>query len=383
MIISVDSRIPYWKEAFGSLGEVRSFASRKLTSMDLRDVDALVVRTTVKVNSELLEGTPVRFVGTATAGMDHLDQPYLVSRGIHFTSADGSNANAVADHFAAAILLTAERRGWNLKGKSVGIVGVGHVGSKVARNARALGMEVLLCDPPLRETTGDLRYGLLQDVLEADILTFHVPLTADGPYPTWHMVNGELLARLRGGQILINSARGPVFSGPDLLQVGFGKGRIAGAVLDVFEGEPWINLELVKKADLATPHIAGYSIDGKVRATEMILDDMCRFFGLQRSWDAGAAYPPPRNIAPRFPEHDLQKAVASLVAQAYDILEDDVNLRSLKNLPREAQAAGFDRLRDQYRFRPEFRHFIVQANRADSTFGVLLAQLGFQVMACN
>jgi erythronate-4-phosphate dehydrogenase len=379
MIIAVDSRIPYWKDAFGTLGEVRTFAARKLASSDLRDVDALVVRTTVSVNERLLEGTRVRFVGTATAGMDHLDPQYLSSRGIYFASASGCNANAVADHFAAAILVVAERRGWNLKGKSIGVVGVGNVGSKVARNARAFGMEVLLCDPPLRESTGDTRYGFLKDVLESDILTFHVPLTDDGPYPTRHMVDAEFLAKLRGGQFLMNSARGPVFSGSDLLNVGFGKSRIAGVVLDVFEGEPAIDLSLAARADLATAHIAGYSIDGKIRATEMILDEMCRYFGLRKSWDP--VYPEPREIETQFPERDIQKAAGSIVSRAYNILEDDANLRALENLPRDAQTAGFDRLRDEYRFRPEFRHFIVKTGEAAGPLGVLLSQLGFHVAA--
>jgi erythronate-4-phosphate dehydrogenase len=208
-----------------------------------------------------------------------------------------------------------------------------------------------------------------------------VPLTSEGAYPTWHMVDGKLLSALPGGQILMNASRGPVFSSPDLMRIGFGKDRIAGLVLDVFEGEPKVDLELVEKAEIATPHIAGYSIDGKVRATEMVLDDMCRFFGLRKNWDPGSAYPAPRSLTPRCPEQDLQKAVGSVVAQAYDILQDDANLRSLKSLPRNAQPAGFDRLRDEYRFRPEFRHFNVLASRIDSAFGVLLSQLGFQVIA--
>jgi len=311
--------------------------------------------------------------------MDHLDPNYLSSRGIYFSSAAGCNANAVADHFAAAILLVAERRGWNLKRKSIGVVGVGHVGSKVARNARAFGMEVLLCDPPLRESTGDTRFGFLNDVLGADILTFHVPLTDEGPYPTRHMVDAEFLSALGGGQFLINSARGPVFSSNDLMNVGFGESKISGAVLDVFEGEPKIDLSLVDRADLATAHIAGYSIDGKIRATEMILDEMCRYFGLRKSWNP--AYPEPREIISQSPEEDIQKAVGSVVSQAYNILEDDANLRALRNLPQEAQSAGFDRLRDEYRFRPEFRHFIVKTDQAAGPMGVLLSQLGFQVMA--
>ena len=187
MIIAVDKEIPYGKEAFSQLGQVRFFTGRDLKSRDLSDVDALIVRTITPVNAPLLDGAPVRFLGAASAGIDHVDQAYLRSRGIHFHYAAGCNADSVSEYIVTVLHILASKRNWDLQQKSIAVIGVGNVGSRVARKARALGMQVYQCDPPLRELTGDPRYQNLKDVIGADILTFHVPLVADGPYPTRHM----------------------------------------------------------------------------------------------------------------------------------------------------------------------------------------------------
>ena len=377
MILAVDERVPYWKDAFAHLGEIRPFTGRKLASDQVRDVDALVVRSITPVNASLLEGSSVRFVGTASVGMDNLDQDYLKSRGIHFTNAAGSNANAVAQYFTAALLVVADRRGWDLRRKTVGIVGVGHIGSLVEKNARALGMEVLLCDPPLRESTGNARYGYLSDALNAEILTFHVPLTTAGPYPTRHMVDRQLLGQLTPHQFLMNTSRGPVFNGPDL-ETGLRQGKIAGAILDVWEGEPRIDVPLLDLVDLGTSHIAGFSLDGKVRGTEMVLQELCTFFGLANRWETRALYPEPVRICPQKGTTG-QQALLSVVLQAYDILRDDANLRALRYLPQQEAASAFDRLRDEYAFHPEFHHFVVELGAADRDLAACLSRLGFEV----
>jgi len=377
MILAVDERVPYWNDAFGHLGEVRPFAGRKLTPNLVKDADALIVRSITAVNAALLDGSSVRFVGTASVGMDNLDQNYLKSRGIHFTNAAGSNANAVAQYFVAALLVVAQRRGWNLHRTSLGIVGVGHIGSLVEKKARALGMEVQLCDPPLRESTGDSRYRDLRDILDVDILTFHVPLTSEGPYPTRHMVDRSLLQQLTPRQFLINTSRGPVFAGPDL-KLGITQAKIAGAVLDVWEGEPRIDFSLLDKTEIGTQHIAGFSFDGKVRGTEMILQELCNFFGLAKQWETRGLYPAARRIRPRKGTSG-QDALLSLVLQAYDILQDDHKLRDLKDLPPEKAAPAFDRLRDQYVFRPEFHHFVVELTGSESDLATCVEGLGFQV----
>jgi len=377
MIIVVDEAIPYWDEAFPRLGEVRPFSGRKLRPADVKDANALVVRSITRVDASLLEGSSVRFVGSATIGMDHMDVEYLKARGVYFTNAAGCNANAVAEYIVAALLVMAKRKGWNLRSKSIAIIGVGNVGSRVEKKARILGIRVLLCDPPLREARSDPRYLFLDDVLDADILTFHVPLTSDGPYPTYHMVDKNVLERLSPKQFLINTARGPVFNGRDLKE-SLRAGRLEGAVLDVWEGEPDIDLSLLDLAEIGTPHIAGYSIDGKIRATEMMFEGICRYFQLQASWDSSSLYPAASAIRS---EAGLKgdDALRSVVLQAYNILRDDGNLRALHSLPEDRAGAGFDRLRNEYPLRPEFRHFVVDLPKDQTGIGGIIGGLGFQV----
>ena len=376
MRVAVDDAIPYAQAAFAAAGEVRLFSGRSLRPADLSDVDALIVRSVTRVDARLLAGSPLRFVGTATIGMDHLDLDYLRLRGIRYANAAGSNANSVAEYVVAALLATAARRGWRLSAKSLAVIGVGRIGTLVARKAAALGMNVLLCDPPLRESTGDTRYGLLDDVLGADILTLHVPLTAEGPYPTRHLVNRQLLGRLSRRQFLINSARGPVVSGPDLLTA-LRERWIEGAVLDVWEGEPIIDRDLLQLVDLGTPHIAGYSQDGKAQATYMILAEVCMFFGISDAWDCSRLFAPAQRLSPQSGAEG-EAAVRSVVLQAYDIRRDDADLRTVMGMPATAAGERFDRLRDHYPLRPEFRHFVVEP-AAGSGLAPVYQALGFQV----
>ena len=380
MIIAVDEAIPYWDQAFARCGEVRPFPGRRLRSADVREADALIVRSVTKVDRSLLDGSSVQFVGSATIGMDHVDEEYLGSRGIQYTNAAGCNANAVSEYVVAALMAAAGRKGWTLHGKSIAIIGVGNVGSRVETKALALGMNVLLCDPPLRDSTGDPRYlSSLEDVLGADILTFHVPLATGGPYSTYHMVDRKLLQRLSSRQFLINSSRGPVFAGSDLRD-SLKSGKIEGAVLDVWEGEPEIDLSLFDLLELGTPHIAGYSIDGKIRATEMMYEALCRHFQQPPLWDTHSLYP---RVARIKPESGLlnDDAVRSVVFKAYDIFRDDSSRRALRSLPQDEFRAGFDQLRNKYPFRPEFRHFIVELSNESGRTAETIRALGFQVIS--
>ena len=377
MIIAVDEVIPYGREAFGSLGEVRPFSGRKISAADIRDADALVVRSVTPVNAKLLEGTRVRFVGSATIGTDHLDLEYLKSRGITCCNAAGSNANSVAEYVTAALLVLARKQAWNLREKSIAIIGAGHVGQALERKAHALGMSVSLCDPPLRETTGDARYHFLDDVLDADILSIHVPLTLDGRYPTRHMIGEAVLDRLSTQQFLINPARGSVIRESDLKRA-LGAGKIGGAVLDVWEGEPSIDYELLRAVSISTPHIAGFSLDGKVRGTEMILEALCSSSAVSTSWDARNIYPPVVLLRPE-PRSREQQAVHSVVQQAYDIMKDDAELRALQALPEKEASVAFDRLRNQYRLRPEFHHFMVEIPHGETALAATLEGLGFGI----
>jgi len=378
MILAVDDAIPYWREAFVGLGDIRPFSGRNLRPADVRDADALVVRSVTRVDASLLDGSSVRFVGSATIGLDHFDESYLQSRGIRYTNAAGSNANSVAEYVTAALLVVAARKGWDLSRKSIGIIGVGNVGSRVERKVRALGMQVALCDPPLRESTGDTKYKFLEDVIDADILTLHVPLTKSGPYTTFHMIDDQLLGRLSPQQFLLNSARGAVVDCP-ALRGALSAGALDGAVLDVWEGEPQIDYTLLDLAEIGSPHIAGYSLDGKVRGTEMIFEELCRFFDIPVSWDTRDLYPAPVYLRPPAGSRG-QETLRSAVVQAYDILRDDANLRALRALPREEARSAFDRLRNDYDLRPEFRHYMVELNPEQTCLTGTLQALGFQTV---
>jgi erythronate-4-phosphate dehydrogenase len=378
MIIAVDEAVPYWDEAFTRLAAVRPFPGRKLRPSDIRDADGLIVRSVTRVDASLLEGSSVQFVGSATIGMDHLDTEYLKARGIRFTNAAGCNANAVAEYVVAVLMVMAKRKGWNLRRKSLAIIGVGNVGSRVEKKAASLGMKVLLCDPPLRVATGDPGYqSSLAEVLSADILTFHVPLTTAGPYPTYHMIDKSVLRCLSPRQFLINTARGPVISGA-ALRDSLASGRIEGAVLDVWEGEPEIDFSLLDLVEIGTPHIAGYSVDGKIRATEMMFEELCRHFRLSVSWDTCALYPAAARVSPDEGTKG-DDALCSVVLQAYNILRDDSSLRAQHSLPPDRARAGFDRLRNEYPFRPEFRHFIVDLPKEQNGLAGIIGALGFLI----
>jgi erythronate-4-phosphate dehydrogenase len=377
MIIAVDHAIPYWEEAFSEFGQIRPFSGRHLKPEDIRNVDALIVRTITPVNAAVLEGSSVRFVGSASAGIDHIDQDYLRKRGISFGYAAGCNANAVSEYVITALHLIASRRGWELSAKSLAIIGVGNVGSRVAKKARALGMEVLLCDPPLREMTGDIRYKHLDDVLEADILSLHVPLAFGGLYPTWHMFDRNTLARLSPGQFLINTARGAVVDNGEL-KAALRKREIEGAILDVWEEEPRIDYSLLELTDIGTPHVAGITLDGKIRATEMAREQLCRFLGIRSSWNTDAFYPESRLIAPQ-QGVAKQGAILSVLLQAFDVTKDDADLRALGFAAAEDAAASFDRLRNDHLLRPEFSHFIVDLAERHGKLAETFSALGFKI----
>lgn len=376
MIIAIDRALPFWKESFETLGEVRLFSGKELKPEDIRDANALIVRTVTPVNASLLEGSAVRFVGAASAGMDHVDREYLEKKEIHFCWAAGCNADAVSEYILTALHLVASRRNWNLKEKSLAVIGVGNVGSRVARKARSLGMQVFLCDPPLKDLTGDPQYGSIESVLKADILTFHVPLTTAGPYPTWHMLNRDILSRLSPEQFLINSSRGDVFDSQELKSY-LRKGKILGTVLDVWEEEPRIDYSLLELADIGTPHVAGTTLDGKIKAVEMMRDALCRFMEYPVPESNETFYPETQRIHPAH-ETAMQDAVASVLHQVYDIEKDDTNLRELAGIPAKQSSEGFEQLRTKHPLRPEFPHYIIELNEQQKDLAGVFANIGFK-----
>jgi erythronate-4-phosphate dehydrogenase len=377
--ILADENIPFAREAFSTLGDVEMISGRSATREMLRDCDVFACRSVTKIGRELLEGSRVRFVGTATIGFDHVDVGYLRERGIAFASAPGSNANSVAEYIAAAMLVLARRGGFTLEGTTIGVVGVGNVGSRVVNKAEALGMRVLQNDPPLARQTGDPRFLPLDALLDADFLTFHVPLTREGPDATHHLVDAAFLRRMKPSAVLLNSSRGAVVDG-SALRDALGRRRIAAAVLDVWEGEPVFDAELLAEVAIGTPHVAGYSFDGKVAATEMIYRAACEAIGVAPTWDPAAIMPPPGHprleiqCAGRADEDVLREAVLTV----YDIEADDRALRQSPQSPAE-RGAYFDRLRRVYPERREFHNTTLALSGASERLKAKLAGIGFRV----
>ena len=376
MIIAVDRALPYWKEAFSDLGEVRSFAGNELRAEGLIGADALVVRTVTPVNADLLEGSAVRFVGAASAGMDHVDQEYLRRKGIYFRHAAGCNADAVSEYVITALHTAAVRKNWVLAEKSLAVIGVGQVGSRVARKARALGMNVLMCDPPLRDATGDDSYQPFASVLKADILTFHTPLTDDGPYPTRHMLNRSVIEQLDSGQFLVNTSRGEIFDGRALSDA-LREKRVLGAILDVWEGEPNIDYSLLEFTEIGTPHIAGSTLDGKIKAVTMIREELCKFLGIASPFCTDGFYPPARRIRSQA-DAVPSEIISYVLCEAYDIAKDDAALRELSSLPENLRGKNYEQLRSTRFLRQEFPHYTVELDESHRGLTDIFLGIGFK-----
>jgi len=275
MKIVVDDKIPYISKVLNELaGEVVYLPGSEIGPADVRDADALVVRTRTRCDEQLLGGSRVQFVATATIGYDHLDTSFLERAGIRWMNCPGCNAGSVAQYVRSVLILLTLERGVVPRESTLGVVGCGHVGSRVVQVGREMGFRVVVSDPPL---------GLECDLAECDVISYHVPLTRGGDFPTYHMADERLLQRLTRKPIIINTSRGAVVDNDALLRA-LHEGRVRDAVLDVWEGEPDVNRELLREVYIGTPHIAGYSADGKVNADNMVIEGLCRHFGIENRW---------------------------------------------------------------------------------------------------
>lgn len=285
MKVIIDHKIPYIKEAIERIADdVVYLPGNAFTKENVKDADALIVRTRTKCNRDLLEGSQVKFIATATIGYDHIDTEYCREAGITWTNCPGCNASSVEQYIHSVLLLLKEKKGLDLKNATIGVVGVGHVGSRVARMARELGMKVLLNDPP-RAEQGESGFVYLTTIArECDVITFHTPLNREGSYRTYHLADEDFLFSLERAPFVINSSRGEVVDTASLLAA-LAAGKVKAAVIDTWEYEPRISRELMEVAFLATPHIAGYSADGKANATRMSLEALCRFFGIEAEFN--------------------------------------------------------------------------------------------------
>lgn len=380
MRIVADANIPFVRECLSSVGEVRVLSGRDITPEAVVDADALLVRSITVVNEPLLAGSRVRFVGTATIGFDHVDVSYLRRRGIGFASAPGSNANSAAEYVMAGLLEIARRRKIALEGKSIGVIGVGNVGGRVARKCEGLGMRVVRNDPPLQRQTKDSQYVGLEALYDCDLITIHTPLTREGIDKTFHLADREFFNRLKQGAVFVNASRGAVVK-TQALKDAIRAGRLGAVVLDVWEGEPDIDVELLGMVDLASPHIAGYSFDGKVAGMVMIYRSLCEHFGLTPKFDAKDFLP-----VPEIPRLEVETGDATddellvrIAERVYSISRDDRDTRQIADQPPESRGRFFDALRKNYPVRREFHNTTVVLDKPRESLTRKLRGIGFVV----
>jgi erythronate-4-phosphate dehydrogenase len=381
MKIVADANIPFVRECFSSVGDVEVLSGRDITPRAIADADALLIRSITPVNEELLRGSAVRFVGTATIGFDHVDVHYLERNRIGFASAPGSNANSAAEYVIAALLEVGRTHGIQLDGTSIGVIGVGNVGSRVAQKCEGLGMRVLRNDPPLQRRTGDPTYVPCEALYDCDFITIHTPLTQEGIDKTFHLAGSRFFSSLKRGAVFLNAARGAIVD-TEALKAAIRAGGLRAVVLDVWEGEPHIiDTALLEIVDLGTPHIAGYSYDGKVAGMIMIYESFCEHFNLQPRFDAQDFLP-----APDIPRLQMDAAgvadeelLARAVRQVYDIKRDDRDLRRIADEPQESRGRFFDVLRKNYPIRREFHNTTVVLDESRATVAQKLRGIGFKV----
>ncbi|NLE02372.1 MAG: 4-phosphoerythronate dehydrogenase [Fibrobacter sp.] len=375
MKVIADENIALVQDAFSGFGEIVTVPGREINRELLSDASILLVRSVTEVNKDLLDGTSVKFVASATIGVDHVDTKYLQENSIGFAYAPGSNSASVAEYVVAALLHISRKTGRPLEKMNLGIVGVGSIGSKVYHHAAALGLNCILNDPPKKRMTGSDIYVPMDTLLEkADIISFHVPLITAGEDTTYHMVNKEMLSRMKNNVILINTSRGKII---DEKIVRAQREKFDGLIFDVWENEPAINIETLKCTDIGTAHIAGYSYEGKLRGTQMIYDAACAFFFAKPEWRVPEGYY--TDIMDRIDIRNSTEPVYDAVRSVYAIEKDSKNLSAIIQKSKTDQESYFDQLRKNYPRRREFPHFLIQCSNAQKKSAAVLTELGFKV----
>ena len=374
MKIVCDNKIPFLRGVFEPWAEVVYLPGAETTPGVVRDADAVVTRTRTRCDAALLAGSSVRVVASATIGYDHIDTAWCEAHGILWRNAPGCNSRSVEQYVAAALCTLARRHGLRLDALTLGVVGVGNVGSKVAEAAALLGMRVLLCDPPRARAEGAEGFVDLDTlVAQSDIVTLHVPLQREGEDATWHLFDEARLAAMRPDQFLINSSRGPVVDGA-ALRAALQAKALRGAVLDVWEGEPEPDRALMALLDIATPHIAGYSADGKANGTRMSVRTVAAVLGLPLADWRPADIPAPEQpleFSLDASGKSRQEVLSEAILHTYDILADDRALR--------AHPERFEQLRGDYPVRREPTAFTLRLQGGDPALADALAALGFHI----
>ncbi len=373
--IVADDKIPFLKGALEGVAKVIYIPGANISRSDLTDSDVLITRTRTQCDQNLLEGTNVRFIASATIGFDHIDIDYCKSRGIEWTNAPGCNSSSVQQYIISTLLYLANLRQLNLTKLTLGIVGIGNVGSKVAIAARAMGMKVLKNDPPRQRKEGSAEFVELDEILKkADILSLHVPVNKGGIDNTYQLVNSSFIQRMKNGAVLINTSRGEIVDERALLQ-GIKSDKLSDVVLDVFQKEPRINLELLESITLGTPHIAGYSLDGKANGTSMSVRAISQFFNLGFDRWVPNIIPGPENkeLFADSSSGNSQELIWKIFQQSYDVTKDNVRL---KNNPKD-----FEKLRGDYPFRREPNAYSVRLFQGSNEIRNQLEIMGFSVLA--
>jgi erythronate-4-phosphate dehydrogenase len=376
MLIVADENIPLLDAFFAGFGEIRRVPGRSIDRATVEQADVLLVRSVTNVNRALLEGSKVRFVGTCTIGTDHLDLEYFNEAGITWSSAPGCNARGVVDYVLGSLMTLAEIEGVDLTKRTYGVIGAGEVGGRLINVLKGLGWNVKVCDPPRQATEGGDYVSFEQIIEQCDVISLHTPLTRSGDGATWHLFDQQRLQQLKPGAWLINAARGPVVDNAALREVLLEREDLQ-AVLDVWEAEPEVDVELAELCVLATPHIAGYSLDGKQRGTAQIYQAYCEFIGQPANIQLSDLLPAPwLSEVSLHAESDPAWALAMLCRGVYDPRRDDADFRrSLVGNVAE-QRAAFDVLRKQYPVRREIEGLKVRIEGASPVLAKIVAALG-------
>lgn len=376
MKVVVDENIIFAEEAFTEFDSLYLINGRSINNKVLSDAEVLIVRSITKVDENLLQNTPVKFVGTTTIGTDHIDIEYLLKNKITFADAKGCNADSVAEYVFTALLKIAVDERINLSQKSIGVVGVGNIGSRVAKLARALGMKVLINDPPKERGGIGSGYVTLDKILKADIISLHVPLNKAGIDKTVHLLNDQNLKKIKEGTIIINTSRGPVSDNKALLNET--RKKHFKLILDVWENEPDINIELLKITKIGTAHIAGYSLEGKANGTKIIYNSLCQNLNKKPAWEP---------LLKKMVEADcsldqgetVEEKLYNLFSSIYNIERDDKKLKSIYKSGTYKLKEHFDNLRKEYLVRREFSNYTVTLPHNYLKFKPILEAFRFKV----
>jgi erythronate-4-phosphate dehydrogenase len=378
MKIVIDENIEFGTQAFSEFGDVVAVNGRMISNEMLKDAGALIVRSITNVDENLLSGTKVKFVGTATIGTDHVDKEYLITKNIKFADAKGCNANAVKEYVLTTLISSAVKNKIQLKGKTIGVIGVGNIGSIVSEAAEALGINVVKNDPPLKRATESNEYRSLDEALACDILTFHVPLNLEGIDKTFHLLDSSNIDKIKNCEILINSSRGPVIDNEVLAKL-LSEKQKPFTILDVWEDEPNLKDELLQLADIASPHVAGYSLEGKVNGTKLVYDKFCEYLNIKPTWQP--ILPKVANsVIEVNTSESIENVLNNIFKQIYPIENDTKQLKASLNLSPSKRGKYFDDLRKNYKLRREFSNYSIKLNPFDETIAGILMSLNFRII---